>query len=277
MNVTMITFSQTGNTRKVAEAMAEAFRGTGHVVRTIPLEEATPQDAATGDLLGIGTPCFSSQAPTPVKVFLHSLPALERRPAFVFATAGGAPGRVLYDLASRLGDKGAEVVGGFLARGELYHPAPCLVGRMPDRPNEEDLAKAQSFAAAVAEEITAGRSGPVAESRPDTFRLGKGFYELVAMVSTDGFLRFLLPEPKPDRAQCNQCGWCAEACPVENIILEPYPVLGKQCIRCYGCLTGCPQEAFAANWRFGNLITWALYNATFERWFGDLEAGERVY
>ena len=51
MNVTMVYFSQTGNARKVAEAMAEAFRGNGHNVRTIPLKRATPQDAATGDLL----------------------------------------------------------------------------------------------------------------------------------------------------------------------------------------------------------------------------------
>jgi flavodoxin len=74
MNVTMIYFSQTGNTRKVAETMAEAFREAGHVARTVSLKEATPQDATTGDLLGVGTPCFSSQAPTPVKAFLRTLP-----------------------------------------------------------------------------------------------------------------------------------------------------------------------------------------------------------
>jgi flavodoxin len=106
VDVTMVYFSQTGNTRKVAGAMAEALRESGHTVRTIPLKKATPQDVATGDLLGIGTPCFSSQAPTPVKDFLRSLPAVDGRPALVFATSGGAPGRVLYDLASLLGEKG---------------------------------------------------------------------------------------------------------------------------------------------------------------------------
>ena len=64
---------------------------------------------------------------------------------------------------------------------------------------------------------------------------------------------------------------------MDNIGLEPYPVLDNQCIRCYRCLTGCPQEAFAADWRFGNLATWSLYNTAFERWFGDLEPGERIY
>jgi flavodoxin/NAD-dependent dihydropyrimidine dehydrogenase PreA subunit len=277
MNVTMVYLSQSGNTRKVAEAMAEAFRGSGHGVRTVPLKKATPQDAAKGDLLGVGTPCFSSQAPTPVKQFLRALPALNGQPAFVFATSGAAPGRVLYDLSRLLRDRGAEVVGGFLTRGELHHPAPCLVGRMPNRPDEEDLARARHFATAVAEHVTTGQSGPVAESRPDTFKLGKGFYELAAVLSTDGFLRLALPEPKLDPTPCNQCGWCVQECPMGNIVLEPYPVLGNQCIRCYHCLTGCPQEAFSADWRIGNLVTWSVYNTAFERWFGDLEPGERFY
>ncbi|MGD8465181.1 MAG: EFR1 family ferrodoxin [Anaerolineae bacterium] len=277
MDVTMVCFSQTGNTRKVAEAMAEAFEGTGHTVRTLPLKNATPQDVVAGDLLGIGTPCFSSQAPTPVKDFLRTLPALERRRAFVFATSGGASGRVLYDLTRLLSDKGANVIGGFLARGELHHPAPCILGRYPNRPEEEDLARARRFAEAIVEHVAAGQPGPVAGSHPATFEPGGVFYDLVARASTDGFLRLAMPEPKLDATQCNQCGWCVQECPTDNIVLEPYPVLGDECIRCYRCLTGCPQEAFAADWRVGNLLVWSLYNPAFERWFGDVEPGERLY
>lgn len=277
MDVKLIYFSQTGNTRRIAETMAEAFRAAGHSTRLVALQKASSQDAVTGDLLGIGTPCFSSQAPTPIKTFLQSLPPLDHRRAFVFATSGGAPGRVLYDLTRRLQSKGAEVVGGFLARGELHHPAPCLLGRMPNRPNAEDFAEAWRFATAVIAHVEAGRSGPVAESRPDTFKPKAGFYDLVATISTDGFLRLMLPEPKPDPARCTQCQWCVYACPVNNITLKPYPILGDHCIRCYRCLTGCPQQAFAANWKFGNLAILAFYNTTFERWFGDLKPGESIY
>lgn len=277
MNVTIIYFSQTGNTRKVAEVMAEAFRETGHIARTVSLKKATPHDATTGDLLAVGTPCFSSQAPTPVKAFLRSLPPLGNKRAFVFATSGGAPGRVLYDLTRLLQSKGADVIGGFLTRGELHHPAPCLTGRMPNRPNAEDLADARRFAAEVIEHVSAGRPGPVAGSRLDAFRPRRGFYDLVALLSTDSFLRLVLPEPKPDPTRCNQCQWCVYECPMHNITLKPYPVLGSQCIRCYRCLTGCPQKAFDADWKLGNLAVLFFYNTTFERWFGDLKPGERIY
>ncbi len=277
MNVTIIYFSQTGNTRKVAEAMAEAFQESDHVVRTLPMKITTPQDAASADLIGVGAPCFSSQAPTPVKAFLRTMPPLDKKRAFVFATSGGAPGRVLYDLTNLLRSKGADVAGGFLTRGELHHPAPCLIGRMPNRPNPEDLAHARRFAAAVAKHVSAGRSGPVAESRPDAFRTKRGFYNLVAMLSTDGFLRLVLPEPKPAPPRCNKCQWCVHECPMHNITLQPYPVLDDRCIRCYRCLTGCPQKAFDADWRLANLAILSFYNTTFERWFGDLEPGERIY
>ena len=277
MDVTLIYFSQTGNTRQVAETMADAFRQAGHSTRTISFKKVVPEDATKGDLLGVGAPCFSSQAPTPVKEFLRALPSLDGRPAFVFATSGGAPGRVLYDLTRLLRRKGANVAGGFLARGQVYDPVPCLLGRFPGRPNAQDLEYARRFAVAVAEHVSAGRSDPFAESRPDVLRPGWGFYDWAALINVDPVLRLLLPEPKPDPTRCNQCRWCVYECPMHNITLQPHPVLGGQCIRCYRCLAGCPHKAFRADWRFGNLAVLSLYNTAFERWFGDLEPGEQIY
>ncbi|MBN1261734.1 MAG: 4Fe-4S binding protein, partial [Anaerolineae bacterium] len=170
-----------------------------------------------------------------------------------------------------------EVIGGFLARGETYHPAPCLTGRLPNRPDEADLTRARDFATAISEHMTSGQSGPATHSRPDAFKPQGWFYNLVAKVSTDGVLRFLEPEPNVDPTRCTQCGWCVAECPMQTITLAPYPVLGAQCIRCYRCLTGCPQKAYTANWALGNIITWSLYNETFERWFGDLAPGEELY
>jgi len=277
MNITIIYFSQTGNTQKVTDVLVEVLLEKGHDVKAIPMKKATPDDIGAADILGIGTPCFSSQAPTPVKEFLKELPVLDSRRAFVFATSGGAPGRVLYDLTRLLKDKGAAVIGGFLTRGKLSHPAPCLVGRMPDRPNENDLTEVRRFASALAEHLSHNGAGTVVGSRPDAFTPGFGFYNLVGMMSSDGFLRLVLPKPKVDTSRCNQCGWCETECPVDNVTLEPYPVLGKKCIRCYRCLTGCPNNAFTADWRFGNVAVWSLYNTAFERWFGDLKPSEKIY
>lgn len=91
MNVVVVYFSQSGNTRRVAERMAGVFREAGHDTRTVSLKKASPQDVVAADLLGIGTPCFSGRAPTPVSVqmvclrmsngqhHLAALPELGRR------------------------------------------------------------------------------------------------------------------------------------------------------------------------------------------------------
>ena len=257
--------------------MSTVFSETGNSVRIVSLRKATTEDATKSELLGIGTPCFYSQAPTPVKQFLRTLPQLNGKRAFVFATSGGAPGRVLYNLTSLLREKGADVIGGFLTRGELHHPAPCMNGRMRGRPNQEDLTRAQHFTRSVVEHISTGRSGALLDSRPDALKPRWGFYDLVALISVDSLLRLLLPEPKLNHTLCNECQWCVYACPIGNINLQLYAILGDQCIRCYRCLTGCPQKAFNANWRFGNLVILLIYNTIFERWFGDLETGERIY
>ena len=221
-----------------------------------------------------------------------ALPPLDDQRAFVFATSGGAPGRVLYDLTSLLRSKGADVLGGFLARGQVHHPAPHMIGQSPGHPDAKDLTRARRFAVAVAKHVSAGRSGPLPERRPDALKPGWGFYELVGLISSDTLLRLMTPEPKPDPLKCDQCRWCVYECPMDNItlrqpfdktqdraqcrLLQSHTVLGDQCIRCYRCLTGCPQKAFDANWRLADPFLLFLHNATFMLWFGDLEPGEKI-
>ncbi|MDJ0855187.1 MAG: EFR1 family ferrodoxin [Desulfobacterales bacterium] len=278
MNVRIITFSQTGNTRKVAKAMAGAMRELGHEVRHIPFKKVARDDFRRADLVGLGAPCFESQAPTPVRQFLASLPSLLHTRAFVFATSGGAPGRVLQDIARPLKRKGASVLGGFLCRGTCYHPVPCLKGRFPDRPNEDDLEKARRFARSVVALAAAGEtSSSPDENRTDLLTPGWGLYDLVGHLLKDPLVRLLMPKPAPEAHRCDQCECCVRECPTGSIILDPAPRIGKACIRCYRCLTGCPRRALNVDWRIGNAATWSLYNETFERWFGDIEPVEKAY
>ena len=276
MQVKFITFSQTGNTRKVAKAMADALRGLGHEVHSVSFKKVGRDDFRGVDLVGLGAPCFESQAPTPMRQFLASLPSLVHTRAFVFATSGGAPGRVLQDLALPLKKKGARVLGGFLCRGTCYHPVPCLEGRFPDRPNAGDLEKARRFARSVATLAAAGEMTSLPdENRVDLLRPGWGLYDLAGMVLKDPLVRFLMPVP--DARRCDRCEWCVHECPTGSIRLKPTPRIGKACIRCYRCLTGCPQRVLAVNWVMSNAVTWSLYNETFERWFGDIRPGEATY
>ena len=53
----------------------------------------------------------------------------------------------------------------------------------------------------------------------------------------------LFPAPGEYRVQlCDQCGACAEVCPVEAIVLEDgvYQVRREDCIQCMECVDACP-------------------------------------
>jgi flavodoxin/NAD-dependent dihydropyrimidine dehydrogenase PreA subunit len=276
MKVAIIRFSQTGNTRKVAGAMAEALDAAGARVRSVSLRKARAGDALDADVVGVGTPCFSSRAPLNVRDFLAGLPRLTGRRAFVFATSGGGPGRVLYDMAEALRERGADVAGGIVIRGECFHPFPEIYGRFPGRPDAADLEQARGFARALFEHVSAGTAGPLAGTRPDVFKAG-GFYNWVGLMNREESLRKLLKAPEADPAKCTRCRWCEYDCPVSNIRLDPYPVLGDRCLRCYRCFSGCPEHAFRADLRRGDFLAVMFYNTLFERYLGDVRKGERFY
>lgn len=47
-----------------------------------------------------------------------------------------------------------------------------------------------------------------------------------------------------DESLCAKCGMCAKHCPVQAIILNPYPKINKkECIRCFCCIEICPRNA----------------------------------
>jgi len=277
VKIAIVCFSQTGNTRKVAEAMASVFSGADHEVRILSLNKDSYEKLTDAHLIGVGTPCFVSQAPGPVKKYLKKLPEMNGIKAFVFSTSGGAPGRVLYDLAVPLRQKGIDIIGGHLSRGTCFHPIPCLVGRFPGRPDGGDITESEQFASAILHHIESGIPGSMPESRQDAFRHGYGFYQMVGAILKDPLVRFLMPKPKVELRVCNECGWCVRECPTGSIRLAPKPVITGTCIRCYRCMNGCPENALWVKWGISNFLVWLFYNTTFERWFGDVRPGEKLY
>jgi ferredoxin/flavodoxin len=295
LEVTLVVFTHTGTTLKVAEAMAEALRTTGHDVTILPTSLFSPDEieVAPGGLVGLGAPTFYSRAPSSLRGYLAEIPRLDGRKAFVFATTFGASGRILTDLGQAARARGAELIGGRLFAGEVFHPAPSLHGRAKGRPAADDLQKARDFALAAADHVCRGASGPMSErgpdglssSRRDAFRPGPGFYELVGLLLTDPVLRRLLPEPVLMRDKCIRCGWCAEACPAACIafpskkdrrvrsetnghLRDDYPALEGGCIRCYRCMR-CPEHAYTADWRVADPIIKMLYHPRLVGLLGD--------
>jgi flavodoxin len=156
MSKTLITyFSQTGNTKAIAEAIFEALEGEKDIK---PMEESLSLDAY--GLVFIGFPVQSHSVPYKADTFLRRVPAGKR--IALFCTHGSLPGhrlsREALEYALVCAAK-AKLLGTFACRGRLSMKALEFLSKSPEHqewtdmaasaathPDDTDLAEAKAFA-----------------------------------------------------------------------------------------------------------------------------------
>ena len=242
-------FSQTGNTRQVAEGVARGLADAGcDPVHIPPIEKVGPEEWRDCDLFVLGTPVFYYKEPANVRAWIRSLAPRDPVPAFTFITHGGNPTNTLRRMQRLLRPKGARILGSFECFGYDTYPIYMKSFRQWGHPDADDLAAAEEFgrgAARQAERFLAGEPVPEA-SYPfvggRTFRL--------SILCRRPILEWMFPRLGLNRDLCTQCGACAKRCPTENIALDPWPAFDDRCIRCYLCERICPHNAIQCDWRF---------------------------
>jgi|YNPNPStandDraft_1061719.scaffolds.fasta_scaffold25455_2 flavodoxin/ferredoxin len=261
MRAAIFYFSQTGNTRRVAEAMQEVLAVRAGSCALYRLEQADPAELLRYDLVGLGCPAFYFREPMNVKQFIQGLPVLSRQkqPAvFIFATHGGTPGAVLFRLKHLCLSKNLRTIGAFQCLG--VDTFPPFADRRPQiaagHPDDNDLARARQFAMDM---LTAAndRGG---QGQRDDIAVPLPARILARLFSDRGLRRLarvgLLPRKIIIAQRCNRCGLCVQACPQGIIALRDLPVISELgCIYCYHCHRTCPREAMACNWRLFRIIS----------------------
>jgi len=160
MAKTLVTyFSRTGNTKLVAEAIADALTGDKAIK---PMAEAG--DLTPYQLIFAGFPVQTHSVPYPVEVFLKSIP--EGKKVALFSTHGSVTGshlsREALEYASILVAR-ARLVGTFSCRGKVSMKALEVLMQSPEHeawadmaasaathPDASDLEDARTFARWIA-------------------------------------------------------------------------------------------------------------------------------
>jgi len=156
MTKILVTYlSQTGNTKKIAEAIFEGLEGD----KTInPMDEV--QEIEGYSLIFIGFPVHSHSVPYKIESLLQKIPQ-GKKIAF-FSTHGSLPGghlaREALEHAAVIASK-AKVLGTFSCRGKVSMAALEVLSKSPEHkawaemapssqthPDEGDLEDAKSFA-----------------------------------------------------------------------------------------------------------------------------------
>jgi len=123
MNVLVVYFSKFGNTRKIAEAIAEVMDSAGSI-RILNLEDLRVSDLRGLDLVIIGTPTHKMNLPAPVKEKFLSLPKriLRGAPMAAFDTSYKMSWLLSKFTASKkLVQKFRQLGGKRIIRSETFH------------------------------------------------------------------------------------------------------------------------------------------------------------
>lgn len=246
----VIYFSQTGNTKKVAEAIFGGMKSAGVEMEITPLSTGPSchqtfirdigfNTITNYDLIALGTLVVRWGAPKNILNVAENLPDLSGKHCFLFATHGMARAQVFAHLAEKLRAKGLTIIGYKSWYGTCYiHyiPKPYFTDGHPD---EIDLQEAADFGREMVERsqrISQGEPGLIPE-----MTLPKEMNPPLTMVK----LTY-------DKDKCNypKCSICMDYCPMGVIDLSAVPIVlqGEGCIDCYYCEKLCPSGAINGKW-----------------------------
>jgi len=154
---TLVTyFSQTGNTKKIAEAIYTALSKNKEIKTMKDLEEG---EFAAYELIFIGFPVHSHSVPYAVEKILKNIPAGKKIALFSThgSLSGGRLSREALEYASALASR-AHLLGSFSCRGKVSPQALEILERSPEHkawaemavsaathPDENDAADAVAF------------------------------------------------------------------------------------------------------------------------------------
>jgi flavodoxin len=141
MNIKVMYHTTTGNTRKVAEAIAAAVGAEAEAI------EGKLSSSAAIDLLFVGDGIYGGKPHKKTTEFIAGLKPDIVKNAVVFATYGGQD-HIGATIQKQLAQKGINVLNEpFLCKGKCW----LLINRK--HPDQADLDRARAFAKAVQEQL----------------------------------------------------------------------------------------------------------------------------
>ena len=160
MKCIVVYYSQTGNTKKIAEAIHDGILAENSQCDLAAFRDVTAELLEGYDLVGIGTPVWGSCPTLSVVDFIGKLPeSMAGKAFFYFCTHGMTPGRAILRAIRPMLDKGLAVLGWKDWYGSASLPGHLKPWFTDGHPDDIDLAEAKSFGAAMVRHCAACLAG----------------------------------------------------------------------------------------------------------------------
>lgn len=227
-------FSGTGNSRFVAEKIAEA---TGQKVIDITTYTKSGQKPvfAEEEVYFFSCPSYMSAPARIMTEFIESATFPQGVSAYFAVTCASSDGispRVLSELCSA---KGMEYKG--TARIRMPQNYIALFTTKDDEECRKIIKDAALVIESAAEAIRSG-------SKIDDKKIGNAEYAVTKWVRDVYYKDFMKTKKFFATDKCVSCSLCAGICPLSNITVKDNKVMwGDNCTHCMACINRCPQNA----------------------------------
>ena len=263
MKSIVIYYSQTGSTRKIAQAIQKGIRESAGQCDIARLQDVNSENLAEYDLIGLGSPVWHRREPAHVMNFIeYTMNEVEGKHGFAFCTHGLYPGHYMARVVPIMAQRGLIVIGWNDWYGSVTMPEKPKPYFTDGHPDEIDLTEAEDFGKQIVERskrISAGEKrlipvlptgdaydeiypGPPRKGQPGGEQRTTGMWKRVSHRSFDYTLN-------KERCRYPKCTLCADNCPTQSIDLtQSPPILIDTCERCWLCEQICPRGAIEVDW-----------------------------
>jgi ferredoxin/flavodoxin len=255
--VFIVYFSPAGSTHHVARVMEKRFKELGIKPSIFDLANNREVSKIISEQIGalggkrclvVGSPVYVSHAVPAIMQFISELSELigdSSAYAVPFVTWGGASSGIsLFEMARELSTKGFTILGAakvLAVHSLMWQLENPLGGGHPDA---EDDRLVQELVDEIKVKMHLDTAKGIELS--ELAYQSKEVHAEMVKASLE-VAKAHMPMRAVDEALCNQCGICAEVCPVNAVIFLPKVIFGERCIYCFNCVRNCPEGAIRAD------------------------------
>lgn len=233
MNIAIVYFSGTGNTKAIAEGYKHLLAAKGHVVHLKSIEEGNTLEAH--DLLIVGGPIYAGNMPDELINWVRkSVKSVTAKKAIVFSTSAGLlNANGVKSIGQKLSKKGYNVID--MTAFEM--PRNFYIDKYEPTPEAVQKQQFENAAATIIDSLSS-IDGASSLNVDGSVVMIDFFADLFRLMAKFMGRSFQIHE------NCIHCGLCEKNCPKNNIKHEEKKYLNR-CILCTRCIHNCPVNAIS--------------------------------